>query len=64
MLKTFKILELGDDIQIHHEKCIEIGTNMPSIGFEIPEIAFDISEFFRKSKKFLHGQIKWPRAKC
>ena len=39
------ILEFGDVIKIHHEKCIEISTNMPNIGFEIPDLAFEISEF-------------------
>ena len=28
----------------HHEKCIEISTNMPSIGFVIPEITCEICE--------------------
>ena len=50
MFKNVNILEFGDDIRIHHEKCIEISTNMPSIGLEISEIAFEISEFLRKSK--------------
>ena len=35
MFKNVTILEFDDDIQIHHEKCIEINTNMPSIGLEI-----------------------------
>ena len=39
MFKNGNILEFGDDIQIHHDECIEISTNMPSIGLEIPEIA-------------------------
>ena len=29
-------------IWIHHEKCIKISTNMPTIGSVIPEIAFEI----------------------
>ena len=40
MFNNVKILEFGDDFQIHHEECIEISTNMPSIGLEIPEIAW------------------------
>ena len=49
MFKNVNILEFGDDIQNHHKKCIEISTNMPSIGLVIPEIAVEISEFLRKS---------------
>ena len=45
MFKNINILEFGDDIQIHCEKCIEISTNMPNIGLEMPEIAFKISAF-------------------
>ena len=44
ILKNFKILEFGDDIQNHHEKCIEISTNMPVIGSLIREIHIRISE--------------------
>ena len=45
MFKNVKMLEFGDDIQIHHEKYIEIYTNMPSIGLEIREIDFEMSFF-------------------
>ena len=44
MLKNDNILEFGDCIWIDREKCIQISTNMPSIGVVIPEIAFAISE--------------------
>ena len=54
--KNFKILEFGDDIQNQHEKCIEISTNMSSIGLEIPEIALEISEFSEKSTRFCMRQ--------
>ena len=37
--KYFKILEFGDYIWNHHEKCIQISTNMPGIGLEICEIS-------------------------
>ena len=65
MFKNVKILEIaiGDDIQIHHEKCFVISTNMPSICSEIPEIAFEISELIRKSEVFAWLK-QWPRAKC
>ena len=39
MFKNVNCLEFGDVIQNHHEKCIEISTNMASIGSLIPEIA-------------------------
>ena len=61
IFKNSKIQKFGDDIQIHHEKCIEISTNMPSIGSEIPEIAFEISEFLRKSKSVCMAN---PMAMC
>ena len=47
MSQNVKIQELGDDIQNHHEKCIQISTNMSSIGLKNPEIAFDISDLLR-----------------
>ena len=34
-LKNVKILEFGDYIWNHHEKCIQISTHMPGIGLEI-----------------------------
>ena len=48
--------EFGEVIRNHHEKSIEISTNMPSIGLEIPEIAFQISEYIKKVEKCLHGK--------
>ena len=44
MFKNFKILEFGDYIWNHHERCIEISTNMPSIGLVIPEITCEMLE--------------------
>ena len=41
--KKIKILEICGDIQNQHEKCIEISTNMPSIGLKNSEIACEIS---------------------
>ena len=38
MFKNVTILEFGDYIWNHHEKCIEISTNKPGIGFEICEM--------------------------
>ena len=52
MFNNVTTLEFGDDFQIHHEKCIEISTNMPSIGLVIPEITFQMSDFFLKNRKY------------
>ena len=39
------IVEFHDHIWNHHEKSIEISTNMPGIGFVIPEITCEMLEF-------------------
>ena len=56
-VKNVKILESGDYIWNHHEKCIKTSTNMPGIGLEIPEIAFEMSDFLRKSKGFCMAEL-------
>ena len=43
-LSNVKILELHNHIWNHHDKCIQISTNMPSIGSLICEIHIKISE--------------------
>ena len=43
MFKNVKILEIGDCIWNHREKCIQISTNIPGIGLVIREIPFEIS---------------------
>ena len=43
--KNVPILEFGDFIWHHHAKCVQINTNMPSIGLEICEIGFEFKEF-------------------
>ena len=45
IVKKVNILEFSDYIWNHHEKCIQISNNMPSIGLIIPEIAIEISGF-------------------
>ena len=37
MFKNVNILEFGDCIWNHHEKCIHISTNMPDTGLRIWE---------------------------
>ena len=43
-VKNVEIVEFHDHIWNHHEKCIQISTNMPGIGSLIREIAVEISE--------------------
>ena len=43
VVKNVNIVGFHDHIWNHHEKCIQISTNMPSIGFVIPEIVTAIS---------------------
>ena len=52
MLKNVNILKFGDDIQNHHEKCIEISTNMPGIGELIREIDVKMSEMCESKPTF------------
>ena len=58
MFKNVNILEFGDYIWNHHEKCIEISTNMPGIGLEICEI----SRIFKQQNDFV-WMVK-PMAAC
>ena len=44
-VKNVKIVEFHDHIWNHHEICIQISTNMPSIGLVIPEIPCEMLEF-------------------
>ena len=46
------ILEFHDHIWYHHEKWIQISTNMPGIGSLIREIRVKISENLREEKYF------------
>ena len=45
LVKNCKIVEFQYHIRNHHEKCIQISTNMPSIGLVIPEITCEMLEF-------------------
>ena len=45
LFKNFNIMEFYDHIWNHHEKYIQISTNMPSIGLVIPEITCEMLEF-------------------
>ena len=43
--KSVKIVEFYYNIRNHHEKCIQISSNLPSIGFVIPVITCEMLEF-------------------
>ena len=51
-VKNDKIVEFHDHILNHHEKCIQISTNMPSIGLVIPEITCEMLEFLENKHNF------------
>ena len=44
-VKNVQIVEFHGHIWNHHEKCIQLSTNMPSIGVVIPEITCEMLEF-------------------
>ena len=46
------LLEFHDHIWNHHEKFIQISTNMPGIGLVIPEIPCEMSEFWENKHNF------------
>ena len=45
LVKNVNIVELHDHIWNHHEKCIQISTNIPGIGSVIPEITCEMLAF-------------------
>ena len=49
MFKNVKLVEFHYYIWIYHEKCIQMGTNMPSIGSVFREIRFEFGEFQKTS---------------
>ena len=51
-LKNVKIIESHYHIRNHHEKCIQISTNMPSIGFVIPEITREMLDLLENKHNF------------
>ena len=53
MFKNVKILEFGDYIWNHHEKCIQNSTNMPGIGSFIRVIHVKISEIRERNNTFI-----------
>ena len=49
-------MEFGDYIWNQREKCIQISTNMPSIGLVFGKIAFKIKAIFeKKTRTLIHG---------
>ena len=61
MSTNFKIIELHYYIWNHHEKCIQINTNMHGIGSEMSEKTFEICFNFVQAKTILRGKTKKPR---
>ena len=59
-VKNVKIVEFHNYIWNQREKCIQISTNMPSIGLVISEIAFEMQE----NQQHFAWQSQWPFAKC
>ena len=53
LVKNVNILEFHDHIWNHHEKYIEISTNMPSIGLVIPELTCEMLEFWENKHYFV-----------
>ena len=51
-VKNVNILEFHDHNWNHHKNCIQIRTNMPSIGLVTPEITCDILAFGEKKHNF------------
>ena len=51
--KNVKIVEFHYHIWNHHEKCIQISTNMPSIGLVIAEITCEMLEFGENKHNFV-----------
>ena len=51
-VKNVNIVKFHDHIWNHHEKCIQISTNMPSIGLVIPEIACEMFAFWENKYNF------------
>ena len=45
-------MEFHDHIWYHHEKCIQISTNMPGIRFIVFEIGFEIEEICENKRTF------------
>ena len=44
-------------IRIHQEKCIQISTNIPGIGWVVFQIAFEIRGFVKKIHDLLRGKL-------
>ena len=51
-VKNVKNVEFHDHIWNHHEKCIQMSTNMPGIGSLIRETAVYISDILESKHDF------------
>ena len=61
--KNVKIVEYHGHILNHHEKFIQISTNMPSIGLVIPEITCEMVELWRRKNTILLSKTNAPCGK-
>ena len=66
VVKNVKIVEFHYHFWNHHEKCIQMSTNMPSIGLVIPEITCQMLVFenFEKTNTILLRKTNASRGKC
>ena len=55
--KNLNSFKFDYHIWIHHGKCIQISTNMPSIGLEIPEIGVEIRNLRKPKTYFMPNLI-------
>ena len=63
MFKNVNIIEFSYFSWNHHEKCIEISTNMPSTGLVIREIDVDICANWENNNCFCAWLKQRPRDK-
>ena len=59
--KNVEILEFGNNIWNHREKCIQISTHMPSIGSIINEKGFDLKKKMKKKTLLFAWESQYPR---
>ena len=64
IVQNVHICEFGDFSWNHHEKCIQISTNMPYIGLAIAvcDTGFEFNDFLEKKPYFAWLHL-WPRGK-
>ena len=61
MVKNVNILEFLDHIWNHHDKYIQMSTNMPGIGSLIREIDVKMSKFEKATNAKVLNMNRYPR---